>query len=491
MRPEIWLGSHQSHETFRQYEMKYSMDKEAYARSPFDDEDENQLDPEFGVESSRKGLTIMEKVGDTPVIKVHGSLTPKYSRYHSWFPGWVTSYEAIKDALLIASEAGHKDVLMDFSSGGGAVSGLDTVTLLMKRLQNEGMNIAGHTDSHSFSASYWIMSSCDTVTASRMAEVGSIGTLAVIATYANTEENMGVTFTMFKEGKFKAIGNPYEKLSADDKAYIQENLAETNAFFLTHIAGQRGVSLDDTDSWAEGKTFYAGKAVKNGLVDRITTLDDLIGSGASANTTGDRRKFEMKISAEKLAQIEAGADPKAVLTSAELKQYNADMEALKEASDKEAADQAAADKAAQDLLEKEAADKEAAEKLAANPPAAGADLHAALKENGKLEAKIETLTEKLAEAEAQLATSKATTESLIVLGQAAVNKLQVATRSPIEVKATAAEILTQYSDLQAKMVKLFGTPGQKSETAPVEDTTGKTVASGLRQKVTQLNANKR
>ncbi|QYW06464.1 head maturation protease [Pseudomonas phage UAntarctica] len=490
MRPQIWVGNHQSHETFSQYELKYMMDKEAYARSPFDSEDDGVLDPQFGVESTRKGLTIMEKVGDTPVIKVHGSLTPKFSRYHSWFPGFVTSYEAIKDALLIAKEAGHTDVFMDFSSGGGAVSGLDTVTTLMKNLQAEGMNLHGHTDSHSFSASYWIMSTCDQVTASRMAEVGSIGTLAVVSTLANTEENMGVKFTLFKEGEFKAVGNPYEELTDKDKKYIQSGLKEANSFFLSHISAQRGVSLDDTDSWAEGKTFYAGNAVKNGLIDRITTLDDLIGSGASADTTGDRRKFEMKISAEKLAQIEAGADPKVVLTAAELKQYKTDIEAVSAAAEKEEADKEAAETA---RLEKEAAEKALADKQAADAanPTGASDLHAALRENGKLEAKVDTLTEKLAEAEKQLAASQAATESLVVLGQAAVNKLQVATGSPIETKSSATEILAQYNVLQGKMVKMFGTPGQKSDNAAVEDTTGTIIAQGLRQKVTQLNTQKR
>jgi signal peptide peptidase SppA len=489
MAVEIWLGNEKAYEAWCSYEMKYTFDKEAYSNYPYD-EDREELDPDFGVNTRRKGLYLLEKVGETAVLKIHGSLTPSYRRYHQWFPGEITSYEAINDALAILAESGHTDVIFDHNSGGGAVSGLNTVTEQMARMQQNGMQIRAHTDSASFSASYWIMSSADRVTASKMAEVGSIGVIAVVRTLANTEENFGMKFTVLKEGEFKAVGNPYEELSESDKKYLQENLKETNAFFLNHISAQRKVSLDDYKDWADGKTFFAAKAVKNGLVDRIASLDDLINSGASANTTGDKRKFEMKISEAKLAQIEAGAAPKDVLTKAELAQYEKDVAALQEAADKEAAAQKEKDDAEAERLAKEAADKENGD----DPEVTGTGFDAktltnALKENGKLEAKVEDLTERLAKAESALTEAKGQTDTLIVVAQQAVKKLQVATGSPQVEKNSASEIITQFNDLQNKMAKLFPTE-QKSKDTPIEEAS-QPLASGLRQKVTQLNAAKK
>lgn len=74
-----------------------------------------------------------------------------------------------------------------------------------------------------------------------MAEIGSIGVIAVIRTYVNTAENMSLKFTVLKEGEFKAVGKPYEELSEADKKYLQDNLKETNSFFLSHISAQRGL----------------------------------------------------------------------------------------------------------------------------------------------------------------------------------------------------------------------------------------------------------
>jgi signal peptide peptidase SppA len=489
MTVEIWLGTEKAFNKFSSFELKYTFDKEAYSSYPYDDDPE-EICPVFGVDITRKGLYLLEKVGETPVLKIHGSLVPSYRRYHRWFPGEVTSYEAINDALAILSEGGYTDVVLDHNSGGGAVSGLNTVTEYMDRLQGEGMNFRAHTDSASFSASYWIMSSANQVTASKMAEVGSIGVIAVVRTYANTEENFGVKFTVLKEGEFKAVGNPYEELSEADKKYLQDNLKETNAFFLNHISVQRALSLDDYKDWADGKTFFAAKAVKNGLVDRITTLNDLIDRGASAQTTGDRRKFEMKISEAKLAQIEAGAAPKDVLTKAELVQYEKDMAVLQEAADKEAAAQKELDDAEAERLAKEA--KEKGTGVQDEPvETAGFDAKAlsnALKENGKLEGKVEDLTDRLAKAETALTEAKNQTGSLLVVAQHAIKKLQVATGSPQVEKASAGEILEQFNELQTKMASLFKTDRQSSA-EPVEEPKTE-LSADFRSKVTQLNASK-
>lgn len=494
MAVDIWLGTEKAFNKHASFELKFKFDKEAYSNYPYDDREED-LCPVFGVDVNRKGLYLLDKVGETPVLKIHGSLVPSYRRYHQWYPGEVTSYEAINDALAILAETGHTDVILDHNSGGGAVSGLDTVTTNIERLQADGVNFRAHTDSASFSASYWIMSSANSVTASKMAEVGSIGVIAVIRTLANTEENYGIKFTVLKEGEFKAVGNPYEELSEADKKYLQDNLKETNAFFLNHISAQRNLSLDDYKDWADGKTFFAAKAVKNGLVDRITTLNDLIGRGASAHTTGDRRKFEMKISPEKLAQIEAGANAADVLTKAELAHYTKEMADLKEAADKEAAAQKEKDDAETERLAKEAADKEAADKVDKNLPVETGTINASeftkvLRESAKLEVQVETLTDRCTKAEAALTEAQAQTASLVVVAQQAVKKLQVATGQPQVEKSSPTEILAQFNDLQGKLAGMFKT-GQQTVDAPTKDANAPVVDSNVRHKVVSLNAAKK
>lgn len=486
MRPSVWAGSEASYYTFSAMEDKYSLDRLAYSRSPFDDEPET--DPVFGVDSSRKGLSVLEMVGDTPVIKVHGSLVSTFRRYHTWFPGEVTSYEAINDALNIVSLHGSKKVLLDVNSPGGQVRGVDTVVKMIQRTQKAGTQVNGHSDGAAMSAAYWVLSTCNEVTGSRMAEFGSIGTMAVVRTFADTEKNMGVTFSVFKEGDFKAIGNPYEKLSDADKKYIQDDLKKANGFFLNHVSSNRMLDLGSTAEWAEGKTFYAGEALRNGLIDQVIDLDDLIG-GASASTTGDIKVIGMKIDPKKLAQIEAGADPKTVLTAAEFKQYTAHLEEIQKEADAAAAAEALA---AADALKKNAGGNEPGDEPKDPKPGTevgtmAQDYRDALKANGRLENQVETLTTQLEAANTALASARAETTSLLVVAKHAVGKLQTAVGAKAEEKATAAEIVAQFNDLNAKMALMYPTSRQSSD-SPAPEASGEPTAQEYRSlRQAQLN----
>lgn len=501
MRPSVWAGSEAAYYTFQALEDKYSLDRVAYARTPFDGEPE--LDPTFGVKTDRKGLTVMEMVAGVPVIKLHGSLVTNFRRYHAWFEGEITSYEAVNDAIDIAMIGGHKEILIDVGSPGGAVRGVSGVTKMIARAQKSGISVNAHSDSAAMSAAYWIMSSCNMVTGSEMAEFGSIGTMAVIRTFADTEKNMGVTFTVFKEGDYKAIGNPYEKLSDEDKEYVRKDLKKANSFFLNHVSSNRMISLDDYKDWADGKTFYAGEALRNGLIDRVVDLDDLIG-GASANTTGDMKVIGMKIDPKKLAQIAAGADPKTVLTAAEFKQYTANLEEANKTAEQLAADKLASDQLAADKL---AADKLAADKLkgeggqepepAATPASTtaegilAADYREAIKATGRLEVQVETLTAQLKATNEDLITFKAETTSLMAVANVAITKLQTATGSSKVAYTTAADIVTAFNDLNAKMATLFPTSQQSSEQRTANEEESAPQLDYRLQRQAQLNQDKR
>lgn len=484
----LWMGTDASFEVFTRYEAQFAFDKMALLPTPGRGFDRQEMDPTYGVDPERIGLYLMERVNGTTVIKVHGSLVPSYRRYHEWFPGEQTSYEAITDALTIARDDEDTDrILLDFATPGGAVSGLDVVTQFIDQVRDV-KPVNGHTDRSAFSAGYWIMSSCSRLTASRMAEVGSIGTVAIFSHFVDPEKNMGVKFHVLREGENKFIGNRFEELTDAHKKVLQENLAEANQFFLEHVALNRGILLDDKKTWAEGNVFYALRAQRAGLIDEVTTLNKLLTSGTPAKPSGNR-SFAMKISAQKLAQITAGADPKDVLTAAELKQYNADLaekQAQIDADAKKAQeDEAAAAEAAKKKGEGGEGDEggENEEDPAKNAAAAGAskglgdELKQALKENGKLEARVESLESQLEKLMEENDATKKASEDLLVVAKAAVKNLQVATGSPLQEKNSVAEVLGQFNELQATMAKLFKT-GKNSADEPLEDSTRVTAGQG-------------
>lgn len=460
MEHEFWLGSEASYQVVQKYLTQFThtdFNKEAFHRSPYD-RDQPVLDDVFGVDDNRIGLTLLRKIGDQVVLQVAGSLVTNFSRWHVWFRGESVSYEAIRDALAICEETGVKDLIMVFDTSGGTVRGLSETAEAMKRFQRTGGKIRSHSSSLVASAGYWLYCGGNECTAAEMAEVGSIGTMAVIRTMVNTEQTMGVKFTVIKAGKWKALGNPFEELTEEVKKRLQQNIDETNEFFLKRVSVQRNLMISETDVWAEGQVFFAEKARQVGLIDKITTLDDLIDSGPAANNPSETRRFDMKISAEKLAQIAAGADPKTVLTAAELELYMAN---LKEVEDEPAP-----------TPETKAEGGEPEKKDPVVDPAPQVsmsdELRKALKDLGSVEAKLEARDSELHALKQANADLEKSMESLLVVAQGAVGNLQVALGKPREAKASVTEVLAQYNDLQSQMAKVFKT-GQNSSGAPVED----------------------
>lgn len=459
MNHVLWIGTELAYAKVAELEKVY-LGVEPPERKVFsgpEDEYEDGYDIDFGVSTKRMGLPLLERVGSTAVLKVHGSLVPTHKWWHSYFPGEITSYEAMSDALEIAIKAeGVSKVMLDLSTNGGAVRGIDNFTERLNRAK-KFVQVDAHTDSSAFSAGYWIGATATKLTASRMAEVGSIGTLMITTSFARQAKDDGVDFTVFRAGEFKAVGNPYEEMDEKTRVYLQENLEKSNQFFLNHVSTSRGLSLGSKSLWAEGKMFFAEEALSLGLIDQVITLDDLMGSGASQTPTSDTRRFEMTISDQKRAQIEAGANPEDVLTSAELKFYNAQVEA--QAAE---AEEATPEADAGDVEEEAVAASEDA-------PVITADMLSLTKEVGRLEAKLEA-SEALAESlQTQLQAKDADTSALMDVAQVALGKLFSALNLPKETPASATALVTRFSELRAEMDKRFKT-GRTSKT-DVEDPT--------------------
>lgn len=463
---QTWLGTEDAYHALRSMEEKYFGVKPPEPVAFHGDDDDNHgMDRDFGVPRSRIGLSALERVGNTAVIKVHGTLTNVHRWWHRYFQGELTSYEVIQDALAIAREDDGIDlIVMDYATGGGLVRGLDLTSQHIS-MTRKVKRVVAHTDSSAFSAGYWLASNSDNLSASRMAEVGSIGTLLVSYVFANTEENQGVTYRVFRAGEFKALGNPYEELTEEAAAYIQQNLEKTNTFFLEHVVAHRNLAMANKAAWGEGKTFFAEEAMAVGLIDKIATLSEVVGSGASQTSTSDPRRFEMNISKEKLAQIEGGADPKDVLTPEELAFYEAQIQAN---------DEGGADDIPGGEPTGEEAEEQEPEAAGAQPEGVVAEVKTLTKEVGRLEAKLEAAEARAEELKEKLEAKEADVLALMDVSKAAVDKLCVAMGKTPESITSPTAMVARYQELTTEMSRRFPT-GRQSNTPtgdPVEASAG-------------------
>lgn len=421
---EIWMGDVDSHKKY------YQLEKQALS---------GRMAVQFSEQDTEgKGSYLIEKVGDTAVINVRGSLTTNYVSWHKQLPSYVTSYESIVEALAIATvDKDVKRIVMNFATGGGTSRGVDMASEAIRKA-NLIKPVIAHTDSHMFSGGYWLAANAGKITASKMAEVGSIGTILVLENYKDAAEKEGVKYHVLRAGEHKALGMPMEELSQEAKDYLQNSVDKTNKFFIDHVSTKRSLMVSERKNWADGKTFYAEEALSLGLIDKIATLSDLIPLQSTQQT--DRSYNSMDV--EKLAQIAGGAEPSVVLTAEELKEYEASLSAKEVKAEEVKADE---------------------------PLEVKADEFNFAKQVGKLEAKLEIAMEENQRLREKQAATEEGMQALMIVAQAAITNMQNALRKPKECKNTASEVLAQFNELQQCMADTFKR-GQQT-TTPVHDTT--------------------
>jgi hypothetical protein len=88
--------------------------------------------------------------------------------------------------------------------------------------------------------------------------------------------------TYISAGKYKTEGNPDEPLSDEARADWQQEVDDLYAMFVADVAAGRGVTAQQVrDGYGEGRTLLADRALAAGMVDRVDTIETVIGGCSS------------------------------------------------------------------------------------------------------------------------------------------------------------------------------------------------------------------
>jgi signal peptide peptidase SppA len=239
---------------------------------------------------------LLSRSGDLAIIKISGPL----NNSDSWMNEWrgMTGYPEIREALIqAATDTSIAGVILDINSGGGAVSGVFDTSKLIQKV-DKIKPVHAFSDGIMASAAYLLGSSARSVSIGRMTEAGSIGVLTVHQEMSKMMKDIGITPTVLRAGKYKALGNPYEELTETAKAEIQEQLDYQYRVFVEHVADRRKVSYDVADKkLAQGRIFIGDRAAEIGLVDAVTTFDDVaskLQGGIDAKKPGSKYAPSLK-----------------------------------------------------------------------------------------------------------------------------------------------------------------------------------------------------
>ena len=212
--------------------------------------------------------------GDLAVIEVSGAM---YKGKLGWVGKYfgVTGYQDIIDSCEYARSHGVKDFLFIWDTPGGSVDGISqTSTYLTQLAQN--YNVQSYTEK-ALSAGCWLSTIFGANLGTEMSQFGSVGMFGVHADMSERYAQEGIKLTVFRSTELKGAGSPYEPLSEEAKAVMQEDIDKNHQFFIDRIATNLNLPHDYVaKNIALGKSWYAQDAIDLKLAKGIAPLNSVI-----------------------------------------------------------------------------------------------------------------------------------------------------------------------------------------------------------------------
>ena len=213
--------------------------------------------------------------GAVAVVPIYGTILGREWEFTEASHGGTTSAEGLTRTLrALDADPGVGSILLDIDSPGGSVANLPETAAVIAALAKP---VVAHVNTMAASAAYWLASQADEIVASPSAELGSIGVYTMHIDEREALAAEGVSVEIIRAGDHKVAANPFEELTAEARADIQQGVDEFHAMFLTAVGAGRGVSRSKVRSeFGDGRMFRAAESVQRGMADRIATYDDTV-----------------------------------------------------------------------------------------------------------------------------------------------------------------------------------------------------------------------
>ena len=235
------------------------------------------------------------------VLPLHGVLGHRLNLMSAMSGG--TSTEQLgRDLDSLAADPSVSAIVLDIDSPGGTVAGTPELAAKITAARSSKPVIAV-ANARAASAAYWLASQASELVVTPSGEVGSIGVVGMHRDMSKALEQEGIATTLIAAGKYKTEGNPFGPLSEEARAAFQQTVDDAYGQFVSAVAVGRKVDEQQVrDGFGQGRMVGARAAVRQGMADRIATLDETVTRMLSARSRANAlKRAAMNFQLQKLA----------------------------------------------------------------------------------------------------------------------------------------------------------------------------------------------
>lgn len=168
-----------------------------------------------------------------------------------------------------------KAVVLRVDSPGGSAYASEIIRQEIELIKAAGKPVVASMGTVAASGGYWISASADQIVAAPTTITGSIGIFGMFMTVENTLAEVGVYTDGVGTTELSGFGIT-RPLSTGMADLIQLNIERGYRDFLTIVADNRNMTIEQVDNVAQGRVWSGVKAKELGLVDQLGTLNDAI-----------------------------------------------------------------------------------------------------------------------------------------------------------------------------------------------------------------------
>ncbi|MEM6858865.1 MAG: signal peptide peptidase SppA [Pseudomonadota bacterium] len=161
-------------------------------------------------------------------------------------------------------------------SPGGSALASEEIRRAMERYRANDIPVAISFANVAASGGYWVATAGDRIFAEPETITGSIGIFAVLPTFEGTAARFGVNADAIRTTPLSGQPDIFDGLTPEMDSIFQSSIESSYTDFLTIVANNRGMSIEEVDRIAQGRVWDGGTARQKKLVDQFGGLDEAL-----------------------------------------------------------------------------------------------------------------------------------------------------------------------------------------------------------------------
>lgn len=250
------------------------------------------------------------------VVDIHGGITD--IPYQAMCEEEGVSHQSIREEVAQLIKAGAKTIVLDQDSGGGlAHMSFESANYIRNLADENDVKLISYISGSSFSASYVYTAVAHEVISNPSASAGSIGVRVQLRNASGYMKNLGIEDVYITAGEGKVPFDSEGKFTDEFLAEVKDGVLEIYDQFTDHVAMWRGLDKGAVEALG-AKTFSTKKALSNGLVDKVMTLEEFKSYLEKTNSGEDMSNPISKLLSQNKKDTEMSKEDMALLSTLQL-----------------------------------------------------------------------------------------------------------------------------------------------------------------------------